>query len=89
MTSVSVALAGMVGFVGLVVPHIVRRLFGARMKRVLPLSALLGGLFVLTAEFVGRLLPGQIGVGVVCALVGGPLFLMLLASRRNGEGRDV
>ncbi len=88
-TSVSVALAGMVGFVGLVVPHFVRRLFGARMKVVLPLSALFGGLFVLAAEYLGRLLPGASGVGVVCAITGGPLFLFLLASRRNGEGRDV
>ena len=89
VTSVSVALAGMVGFVGLVVPHFVRRLAGARAKLVLPLSALLGGLFVLAAEFLGRALPGTVGVGVVCAITGGPLFLLLLASRRNGEGRDI
>ena len=89
VTSVSVALAGMVGFVGLVVPHFVRRLAGARAKLVLPLSALLGGLFVLAAEFLGRALPGTVGVGVVCAITGGPLFLLLLASRCNGEGRDI
>ena len=89
VTSVSVALAGMVGFVGLVVPHFVRRLAGARAKLVLPLSALLGGLFVLAAEFLGRALPGTVGVGVVCAITGGPLFLLLLASRRNDEGRDI
>lgn len=89
VTSVSVALAGMIGFVGLVVPHFVRRLAGARAKLVLPLSALLGGLFVLAAEFLGRALPGTVGVGVVCAITGGPLFLLLLASRRNGEGRDI
>ena len=89
VTSVSVALAGMVGFVGLVVPHFVRRLAGARAKLVLPFSALLGGLFVLAAEFLGRALPGTVGVGVVCAITGGPLFLLLLASRRNGEGRDI
>ena len=89
-TSVSVALAGMVGFAGLVVPHVVRRLFGARMSRVLPLSAVFGGLFVLAAEFLGRALPGEgVGVGVVCAITGGPLFLALLASRRNGEGADI
>ncbi len=88
-TSVSVALAGMVGFVGLVIPHVVRRLFGARMSRVLPLSAVFGALFVLAAEGVGRALPGSVGVGIVCAITGGPVFLALLASRRNGEGRDV
>lgn len=93
-TSVAVALAGAIGFVGLVVPHVVRRLCGARMTCVLTLSALGGGLFVLAAEGVARALPPTtdgtpIGVGVVCAVLGGPAFLLLLAARRNGEGRDV
>ncbi len=90
-TSVSVALAGAVGFIGLVVPHVVRRVCGARMERLLPLSALLGGGFLALAQFVAAHLPGgrTVGVGVVCAVVGAPFFLWLLASRHNGESRDV
>lgn len=90
-TSVSVAIAGAVGFVGLVVPHFVRRLFGPRMARLVPLSALFGALFLVLAEFVVEALPGgdKVGVGVVCAISGTPFFLWLLASRRSGEGRDV
>ena len=88
-TAVSVSLAGAVGFVGLVVPHFVRRVFGPRMQRLLPLSAAFGGVFLAFAQLVCRILPDGVGVGVVCAIFGGPFFLYLLASRRNGEGRDV
>jgi len=88
-TAVSVALAGAIGFLGLVVPHAVRRKAGPRMQRVLPVSALVGGLFLVLAEAVARLLPGEIPVGVVCAIVGAPFFFALLMSRHNGEGWDI
>ncbi|MBR1920603.1 MAG: iron ABC transporter permease [Kiritimatiellae bacterium] len=88
-TSVSVSLAGAIGFVGLVVPHFVRRVFGPRMQRLLPLSAAFGGVFLAFAQLVCRLLPDGVGVGVVCAIFGAPFFLYLLASRRNGEGQDI
>jgi len=88
-TAVSVALAGAIGFIGLVVPHVVRRKTGPRMQRVLPLSALAGGAFLAAAEFLRRLLPGNVPVGVVCAVFGAPFFFWLLASRNNGEGWDV
>lgn len=89
-TAVSVALAGAIGFVGLVVPHAVRRKAGPRLQRVFALSALVGGAFLACAEFARRLLPGaDVPVGVVCAILGAPFFLWLLVSRRNGEGWDV
>ena len=88
-TAVSVALAGAVGFVGLVVPHFVRRVFGPRMQVLLPVSALLGGLALVFAEFLAQRLPGDVGVGVICAIFGAPFFLFLLASSWNGEGRDI
>lgn len=89
-TAVSVALAGAIGFVGLVVPHAVRRKVGPRLQRVFVLSALVGGAFLACAEFVRRLLPGaDVPVGVVCAILGAPFFLWLLVSRRNGEGWDI
>lgn len=88
-TAVSVALAGAIGFIGLVVPHVVRRKVGPRLQRVLPVSALAGGVFLTAAEGVGRLLPGEVPVGVVCAIVGAPFFFRLLMSRHNGEGWDV
>lgn len=77
-TAASVALAGAVGFLGLIVPHVVRRLFGANHRLYLPLSAIGGALFLLLAEFVAGLFPGNLPVGVVCALTGAPFFLYLL-----------
>ncbi len=90
-TSVSVALAGAIGFIGLVVPHVARRLCGPRMERFLPLSALLGGLALVLAQWITSILPGSqtVGVGVICAIFGAPFFLWLLAARHNGEARDI
>lgn len=89
MTAVSVAVAGAIGFVGLVVPHAVRRLSGPRLTRVLPIAAVVGALFLVLAEALRRFLPGEVPVGVVAAIVGAPLLFALLVSQRNGEGRDV
>lgn len=93
-TSVSVALAGMIGFVGLVMPHFARRLVGPRMQLLLPVSAAFGGAFLALAQLVSRLLPPDgggmpVGVGVVCAVISAPFMLFLLVSRHNGEGWDV
>lgn len=79
-TSVSVALAGAVGFVGLVVPHAVRRLFGVRQRAVVPFSALFGGVFLVLAQLLVGFVPADVPVGVVCAAVGAPFFLVLLST---------
>lgn len=89
LTAVSVALAGAIGFVGLVVPHVSRRLVGPRMTRVLPLSAILGAAYLVVSEVVRRQLPGEVPVGVVAAICGAPAIFMLMISRLSGEGRDV
>lgn len=87
LTAVAVALAGTVGFVGLVVPHLVRLAIGADHRRLLPTATLAGGAFLVLADTLARnlLAPRQLPVGVVTALIGVPLFLVLLrkAGRRN------
>lgn len=88
MTAISVALAGAIGFIGLVVPHIVRRKLGPRMHRVLPASALLGALALVGAEAIARALPGSVPVGVIAAIFGAPAICLILISRHNGEGLD-
>lgn len=88
-TAASVANSGAIGFVGLVVPHVVRRKMGPLMQKVLPASAILGGIVLAAAEGVSRLFPGDVSVGVVAAVFGAPFFFRLLASRRNGEGWDI
>ena len=84
-TAASVALAGAIGFLGLVVPHVVRRLFGANHRAYLPLSAMFGALFLLAAHGVSGKLPKELSAGVVCALCGSPFFLYLLCLRRGAE----
>ena len=79
----SVSFAGLLGFVGLVVPHMTRALVGERISRILPASALLGGSLVLLSDLVGRTLlaPTEIPVGILMALIGAPFFLFLLIRR--------
>jgi iron complex transport system permease protein len=82
-TAAAVAISGLIGFVGLVVPHVVRLLVGPTAHRVLPLSALVGAALLAAADLVARLV-GDIPVGVVMALLGAPFFLFLLQRSRTG-----
>lgn len=86
LTGLSVSVAGMIGFVGLVVPHWLRILFGPDHRLLLPAGFLGGAAFLVLADLVSRVVaaPNEIPVGVVTALVGGPFFLYLLR-RRRGE----
>ena len=79
-TAAAVAVSGLIGFVGLVVPHIARRLIGGSYPRVLPLSLLVGGAFLVLADLVARvvLAPAELPIGVVTAFVGAPFFAGLL-----------
>lgn len=83
LVALSVAFAGMVGFVGLMVPHFVRRFFGSAHHRVLPLSFVFGGIFVLGADFFSKLIfPIQeIPVGVITSLVGVPVYFFWILGR--------
>jgi iron complex transport system permease protein len=82
-TAAAVAVSGLVGFVGLVAPHVVRLVVGPNARLVLPLSALLGATFMVAADLAARLL-GEIPVGVVTAIIGAPFFLGLLRSAARG-----
>jgi iron complex transport system permease protein len=82
-TAAAVAISGLIGFVGLVVPHVVRLVVGPGARRVIPLSALVGATLLTAADVVARLV-GDIPVGVVMALLGAPFFLFLLHRSRTG-----
>jgi len=86
LTAAGVAVAGIIGFVGLIVPHAVRLLTGSDHRTLLPLSFLAGGVFLTLADLVARtvLAPTEIPIGVITAFVGVPLFLVLL--RRSVTG---
>jgi iron complex transport system permease protein len=81
ITAVAVGLSGLVGFVGLVVPHCVRLIFGPDHRQLLPASALLGAAFVVICDTIARTIisPAQLPVGVITAIIGGPVFLILLS----------
>jgi len=92
MTAASVALAGPIGFLGLIVPHICRLLVGPDHRRLLIVSGLGGAMFLMVADTLCRLLGswlriGEVPVGIVTALCGGPFFIILLR-RRFREGRS-
>jgi iron complex transport system permease protein len=84
-TAAAVAFSGLIGFVGLMVPHIMRLLVGPDHRRLLPASALFGALLLLAADTVARtaLAPAEIPVGIITAATGGPFFLYLLRTRRG------
>ena len=84
VAATAVAIAGVIGFVGLIVPHVVRMLFGGDHRRLLPLTALLGAAFLIMADVLARtvLAPQEVPVGIVTAAAGAPFFLYLLTTRR-------
>ena len=85
LTGTAVSLVGVIGFVDLIAPHVVRRIFGSAHRLVLPLSALFGGAFLMLAELVSRTImaPAIIPVGAVTALVGAPFFALVFFRGRK------
>ena len=90
LAAATVSVAGMIGFVGLVVPHIARILVGSDYKAMLPTSMLLGAVVLLLADTLGRtVVPGmEIPVGIVMSVVGGPFFLYMLRKGRSARGNQ-
>ncbi|CEG12363.1 Putative ABC transporter permease protein [groundwater metagenome] len=84
LTSVAVSVAGIIGFVGLVIPHIVRIVFGPNHKILIPFSAISGGIFMLVCDTLARtiVMPIEIPVGAITAMVGAPLFMYLLRKKK-------
>jgi iron complex transport system permease protein len=85
LTGAAVSVSGMIGFVGMVVPHGVRLVIGSDHRLLLPASALVGGMSLTLADTVARtvMAPAEIPVGVVTALIGGPIFIYLLMARKG------
>ena len=87
LAGASVSFAGLLGFVGLLVPHIGRRLVGSESRYLLPLSMLAGSSFVTLCDVAARMLfaPYELPVGILLSLLGGPFFLVLLLKRKGGK----
>ena len=80
ITAVAVSLAGIIGFVGIMVPHLMRLVFGSDHRLLLPVSALFGASFLIVADTIARVVfaPAELPVGVITALCGAPYFIFLL-----------
>lgn len=80
VTSAAVSVSGIIGFVGLIVPHIMRRVVGADHRSLIPSAALTGAILMVVADLLARIL-GELPVGVITAMIGAPFFLYLLRSQ--------
>jgi iron complex transport system permease protein len=91
VTAAAVSFVGVIGFVGLVVPHILRIVLGPDNKVLLPASLLGGAAFLMMCDYISRVIAPNIGilpVGIVTSLVGAPYFIYLLRRRRTEMGWD-
>ncbi len=85
LTSLSISLCGQIGWIGLVVPHIARMLTGPNYKKLLPVTALLGGIFLLAVDNIARnLMVVEIPLGILTAVIGAPIFVFLLLRGKRG-----
>lgn len=87
LTGAAVAVSGSIGFVGLVIPHLVRLVTGPNHRHVLPLSMLVGGAFLILADLIARTIiaPKELPIGVITGLIGAPVFALLLIRERIGR----
>ena len=85
LAAASVSVAGAIGFIGLIAPHIARRLVGASHEFLLPTSILVGALIVIVSDTLARTIfsPSELPVGIVITVVGAPYFLYLLRKNKN------
>lgn len=86
----AVSFAGLLGFIGLIVPHFVRKLVGNESRRLLPLSAVIGAGFITLCDLAARLIftPYELPVGILMAIIGGPAFVWLLLRMKGGHRSD-
>jgi iron complex transport system permease protein len=86
LTSISVSVAGLIGFVGLIVPHVIRLTSGADHRTLFPLAFFSGGIFLVLCDTAARTIidPAELPVGIVTSLVGVPIFLYLIRKESGG-----
>ena len=87
-TAAAVSVSGLIGFVGIIVPHLVRLTTNASYRVVMPVSLVSGASFLVLADLFARMVeaPGEVPLGVVTAFIGGPFFILVLRSRRSAQG---
>ena len=85
MTAAAVSVSGLIGFVGLMIPHITRLIMGPDHRLLLPASVIVGAIFLVICDAVARILTGaaELPVGAITALTGGPFFIFLLRRKKT------
>ena len=88
MIGFSVYAAGTIGFVGLIIPHVIRMLFGTDHKRMIPLCALTGAIFLIWADVACRVIlrNAEMPIGILVSIIGAPCFIYLMVKRSYGFG---
>jgi len=88
MASALICFVGIIGFVGLVGPHIVRMIIGGDNKFVIPASMMVGSFLLLISDLIARLViyPDELRVGLIMSVIGAPIFLYMIVSRKSGYG---
>lgn len=88
LTGVIVSFSGMIGFVGLIVPHIVRGFVGSSHKRLVPISVLAGGLFMVVCDLISRTIvdKAELPIGIITALIGAPIFIYMIVKKEYNFG---
>jgi len=88
ITAAAVSISGIIGFVGLIIPHITRILVGPDHRVLIPSASLLGAIVLITCDTLARTImsPAEMPVGIITALLGGPFFIYLLIRRRTSIG---
>lgn len=88
MIGLSVYCAGVIGFVGLIIPHAVRMLFGTDHKKLIPISALVGAIFMICADALSRIVipNSEMPIGILISMIGAPVFIYLMVKRSYGFG---
>ncbi len=83
--------SGMIGFVGLIIPHIVRMIFGTDHKKIIPIASLLGAIFIIWADVLSRtLIKGtEIPIGILISMIGAPCFIWLMIKKTYGFGGKI
>ena len=88
MIGIIVAFCGMIGFVGFVIPHIIRSIFGANHKIVVPISAFIGAIFLIYCDILARtiVIPEELPIGIITSMLGAPFFMYILARNKHVFG---
>lgn len=90
LAGAAVSFAGLLGFIGLIIPHLIRKLVGNESRKLIPLCILFGGVFVALSDLAARLIfaPYELPVGIIMSVIGGPIFVILLIRHRGGRLND-